>query len=48
MSFLSIAVHLSALRAMLYILQVCTYKFREGYIGHKLVILVLVIVSILL
>jgi hypothetical protein len=48
MSFLSIVVYLSALHAVLYIVQVCTYKFREGYVGHKLVILVLVIVSILL
>jgi len=35
-SCLSIVMHLSALHALLYILQVCTYKFREGYIGHKL------------
>ena len=34
-SCLSIVVHLSALYAMLYIQQVCTYKFREYYIGHK-------------
>jgi len=27
---------LSALHALLYILQVCTYQFREGYIGHKI------------
>jgi len=25
--------------ALLYILQVCTYKFREGYIGNKLSLL---------
>jgi hypothetical protein len=39
MSFLSIVVHLSALHAMLYIVHVCTYKFREGYIDHKLPLL---------
>jgi len=33
MSFLSIVVHLSALPVMLYIVQVCTYKFRDFYIG---------------
>jgi len=40
-SCLSIVVHLSALHAMLYVVQVCTYKFREGYIGHKLPLLAL-------
>ena len=31
----SIVMHLSALHAVLFIVQVCTYKFREGYVGHK-------------
>ena len=35
-SCLSIIMHLSALHALFYILQVCTYKFREGHFGHKL------------
>ena len=38
-SCLSIVMHLSALHAVLYIVQVCTYKFREGYIDHKLPLL---------
>ena len=36
---ITIVVHLSALHAVLYIVQVCTYKFREGYIGCKLPLL---------
>jgi hypothetical protein len=35
-SCLSTVVHLSALHAVLYIEQVCTYNFRECYIGNKL------------
>jgi TM2 domain-containing membrane protein YozV len=38
-SCLSIVVHLSALHAVLYIEKVCTYRFRECYIGNKLSLL---------